>query len=219
MVVRCDQRNQKKAYREDPGRRARPAKSKQCSRRRRLQSLWLKASISYRQHQKVHAQTRGTSIFLLDTERLEPKCLSRNVRFPEVRGNRKPPSTTRISATKPQVAKAQNRGLVGRSQFYPALPNSQNGSMRQIAEPPTILPFLRKETAGRGVGMLKRGQQVWNLPHTSGYDSSIMAKYTRGDYLRCNRQAKSYMITLADIASAISCVSHFCNTADLAYAA
>lgn len=34
----------------------------------------------------------------------------------EVRGkNRKPPSTTRFLATKPQVAEAQNRDLVGRS--------------------------------------------------------------------------------------------------------
>ena len=38
LVVRRDQRNQKKAYREDLGRRARPTQSKQCSRRRRLQS-------------------------------------------------------------------------------------------------------------------------------------------------------------------------------------
>lgn len=47
LVVRRDQRNQKKAYREDLGRRARPTQSKQCSRRRRLQSLWLKARHVY----------------------------------------------------------------------------------------------------------------------------------------------------------------------------
>ena len=118
-----------------------------------------------------------------------------------------------------QVTKAQNRGLVDKSQFYPALPKSQNGSMRQIAEPPNTPRFSCKETAGRSVGMFKRGRQVGNLPHTSRYDPSIMAKYTRGDFLRCNRQVISYMITLADIAFATSCVSNFCNAADLAYAA
>lgn len=55
--------------------------------------------------------------------------------------NRKPLSTTWFSATKPQVTKAQNRGLVGKSRFYPALPKSQNGSMRQIPEPPATPPF------------------------------------------------------------------------------
>lgn len=38
--------------------------------------------------------------------------------------NRKPPSTTRFLATKPQVAEAQNRDLVGRFRFFPALPES-----------------------------------------------------------------------------------------------
>ena len=36
--------------------------------------------------------------------------------------NRKPPSTTRFLATKPQVVEVLNKGLVGRSRFYPALP-------------------------------------------------------------------------------------------------
>ena len=43
LVVRRDQRNQKKAYREDLGRRARPTQSKKCSPRRRLRSFWLEA--------------------------------------------------------------------------------------------------------------------------------------------------------------------------------
>ena len=53
---------------------------------------------------------------------------------------------------------------------FPAFPNSQNGSMRQIPEPPTTPPFSRKETAGRGVDVSRCGRQVNNLPHTSGFD-------------------------------------------------
>lgn len=37
--------------------------------------------------------------------------------------NRKPPSINRISATKPQVAEVQNRGLVDRSHFSPHFRN------------------------------------------------------------------------------------------------
>ncbi len=83
--------------------------------------------------------------------------------------NRKSPSATRFSATKPQVAEAQNRGLVGRSRFYPALPESPVGSMRQIPEPTSTPPFLRRETAGRGVAASRCARQVLNLPHTSGF--------------------------------------------------
>lgn len=55
---------------------------------------------------------------------------------------------------------------------FPALPKSQNGSMRQIPELPTTPHFLRKETAGRGVDVSLRGRQVNNLPHTFGFDWS-----------------------------------------------
>ena len=87
--------------------------------------------------------------------------------------NRILPSTTRFLPTKPQVAEVYNPGLVGRSRFFPALPESQNVSMRQIPKPLTTPPFSRKETAGRGVGMFNRGRQVWNLPHTSGNGLSL----------------------------------------------
>ena len=83
--------------------------------------------------------------------------------------NRKPPSITRYLATNPQVAEVQNRGLVGRSRFYPALPDSLHGSMRQIPEPTSTPPFLRRETAGRGVAASRCARQVLNLPHTSGF--------------------------------------------------
>ena len=43
---------------------------------------------------------------------------------------------------------------------FPALPLTQNGSMRQISEPPTTPLFSRQETAGRGIGELQHGQQV-----------------------------------------------------------
>lgn len=72
--------------------------------------------------------------------------------------NRNQPSTNQILASKPQVTKGYNWGLVGGTRSFHALPNSQNGSMRQIPETPTTPAFSRKETAGRGVGVLQRGQ-------------------------------------------------------------
>ena len=65
--------------------------------------------------------------------------------------NRKPLSITRFSETKPQVVEVQDWSLVGRSRFYPALPESSHRSMRQISEPTSTQPFSRRETAGRGV--------------------------------------------------------------------
>lgn len=69
--------------------------------------------------------------------------------------NRKSPSASRFSATKPQVAEAQNRGLVGRSRFYPALPESPNGSMQQIPEPLNAIAFSRKRIAGRRTAAIR----------------------------------------------------------------
>ena len=74
--------------------------------------------------------------------------------------NRKPPSTTRFLATKPQVAEAQNRGLVGRSRFFPALTEPLVGSMRQIPEPTSTPPFSCKETAGIGVAVSRCARHV-----------------------------------------------------------
>lgn len=68
-------------------------------------------------------------------------------------------------------AGAQNRGLVGGSRIFPALPESPNGSMRQIPEPPSTQPFSNKETAGRSVAAFRCGRQFDNLPHTSGLSS------------------------------------------------
>lgn len=48
---------------------------------------------------------------------------------------------TPILATKPQVADAQNRGLVDRPRFFTALPESFTGSMRLISEPSSTPPF------------------------------------------------------------------------------
>lgn len=75
---------------------------------------------------------------------------------------------TPFSATKSQVADAQSRGLVDRSRFFTALPESLDGSMRQISEPSSTLPFSCKETAGRNVVTIQCGRHVKNLPHTSG---------------------------------------------------
>ena len=85
--------------------------------------------------------------------------------------NRKSPSIIGFSATKPQVAEVQNRGLVGRSRFYPALPDSLHGSMRQIPKPPSTPPFSRRETAGRGVAASRCALHILNLQHTSGFAS------------------------------------------------
>ena len=89
--------------------------------------------------------------------------------FESVGKNRKPPSTTRFLATKPQVAEAQTRGLVGGSRFFPALPESPSGSMRQIPEPSSTPPFSRKEAAGRSVAAFWCARHVLNLPHTSDF--------------------------------------------------
>lgn len=55
--------------------------------------------------------------------------------------NRKPPSTTRFLATKPQVAEAQNRGLVGQSRFYPALLESPTEVCGKFRNPRAHRPF------------------------------------------------------------------------------
>ena len=83
--------------------------------------------------------------------------------------NRKPPSTIRFLATKPQVSEAQNRGLVGRSQIFTALPEPPAGSTRQIPEPTSTPAFSHRETAGRGVEDSRCARQVLDLPHTSGF--------------------------------------------------
>lgn len=83
--------------------------------------------------------------------------------------NRKPPSTTLFSATKPQVAEVYNRGLVGRSWFYPALLESPHESMRHYRNPRAHRTFSCKETAGRGEAASRCARQVLNLPHTSDY--------------------------------------------------
>lgn len=87
--------------------------------------------------------------------------------------NRKPPSTTGYLLTKPQVADAQNWGLVCRSRFFTALPETLDGSMRQISEPSSTLPFSSKEIAGRNVITIQCGRHVKNLPHTSGLGAHL----------------------------------------------
>ena len=74
--------------------------------------------------------------------------------------NRILPSTTRFLPTKPQVAEVYNPGLVGRSRLFPALPESQNVSMRQIPKPQSTTPFSHKETAGRGVAASRCARHV-----------------------------------------------------------
>lgn len=97
------------------------------------------------------------------------RALSDAVFFGSAGKNRKPPSTTGFLPTKPQVAEVQNRGLVGRSRFYPTLPESLHGSMRQILGLSSTPAFSRKETAGRGVAAFKCARHVLNLPHTSDF--------------------------------------------------
>lgn len=91
------------------------------------------------------------------------------LQFPEVRGKSEITERNPILATKPQVADAQNRGLVDRARFFTALLESPHGSMRQIPETPSTPPFSRGETAGRGVVASRCARQVLNLPHTSGF--------------------------------------------------
>ena len=102
---------------------------------------------------------------------LEPSMRSRN--FGSAGKNRNSPSTTRFSATKLQVADAQNRGLVDRPQFFTALPESLDGSMRQISGLSSTSPSSCKETAGRSVAAIWCGWHVKNLPHTSGLGAHL----------------------------------------------
>lgn len=55
--------------------------------------------------------------------------------------NRNSSSATRFSATKPQVAEAQNRGLVGQSRFYPALLESPTEVCGKFRNPRVHRPF------------------------------------------------------------------------------
>lgn len=87
--------------------------------------------------------------------------------------NRKPPSTPGFLPTKPQVADAQNRGVVDSSLFFTALPEPLDGSMRQISELSSTPPFSRNETAGRSFVTIQCGRNVWNLPHTTGLSGSL----------------------------------------------
>lgn len=59
--------------------------------------------------------------------------------------NRKPPSTTRFLATKPQVVEVLNKGLVSRSRIFTALPESLHGSMPQIPNQRAYRPFRAKK--------------------------------------------------------------------------
>ena len=111
--------------------------------------------------------------------------------------NRKPPSTTRFLTTKPQVAKDPKRRLVGRSRVFPALPESQNGSMRQIPEPPSTPPFSRKETAGRCVTAFPYGRQVPDLPHTSECIRSPAVEIAQGPGCISPSNSKHIGIVLA----------------------
>ena len=86
-----------------------------------------------------------------------------------------------------QVAEGQNRGLVGKSRIFPALPNSSVGSMRQILEPPSTPPFSGKETAGRRIGDSWCGRPVSILPHTSVLRTSLVGMFTNRD---CEIQLK-----------------------------
>ena len=66
---------------------------------------------------------------------------------------------------------SENRVLIGFSSIFPALPESPNGSMRQIPEPPSTQPFSSKETAGKSVAAFGYGRHVGILPHTSEFSA------------------------------------------------
>ena len=97
-----------------------------------------------------------------------------------------------------QVAKKDpKRRLVGRSRVFPALPESQNGSMRQIPEPPSTPPFSRKETAGRCVTAFPYGRQVPDLPHTSECIRSPAVEIAQGPGCISPSNSKHIGIVLA----------------------
>lgn len=65
--------------------------------------------------------------------------------FESVGKNRKPPSTTRFLATKPQVAEAQTRGLVGGSRFFPHFRNRLPEVCGKFRNPQAHRPFRAKK--------------------------------------------------------------------------
>lgn len=93
--------------------------------------------------------------------------------FPEVRGKSKTAEHNAFLGTKPQVAEGQNRGLVGSSRFFPALPEAPAGSIRQIPEPPSTPPLSHKETDGQRNSKQGSGRQCSDFPRTSGFSASL----------------------------------------------
>ena len=56
---------------------------------------------------------------------------------------------------------------------FPALPETPNGSMRQISESPSTPLFSCNETAGRSVVAIRCGRHAGILPHTSVLRTSL----------------------------------------------
>jgi hypothetical protein len=71
--------------------------------------------------------------------------------------------------TKPQVARVQNRGLVGRPHFFTALPSSPVDNMRQPLESPSTTAFPHKVSAGRSIAAFRSARHARDLPHTSKF--------------------------------------------------
>lgn len=90
-------------------------------------------------------------------------------RIPEVRGKSQTSERNPIFGNKTAGRGSAEPGSGRSVSVFPALPEPPAGSMRQNPEPTSTPPFLRRETAGRGVAASRCARQVLNLPHTSGF--------------------------------------------------
>lgn len=137
LVVRRDQRNQKKAYREDLGRRARPAQSKQCSRRRRLHSFWLKARHVYVLSQVNVLQHLSD---LLRPNTLDPCLFSY------------PPSRTKSQNTRPNSGVSASTSRT-RSRSFVALKSCPTSPNSRSQAPPPIRTYSPSRPAKRSLNL------------------------------------------------------------------
>lgn len=111
--------------------------------------------------------------FLLGTALLATARLCCCASFPGVRGKSETAEHNPIFTNKAAGRGRLKPGSGWWISVFPALPKSQNGSMRQIPVPPTTPLFSHKETADKGVDVSRRGRQVNNLPHTFGNGPSL----------------------------------------------
>ena len=95
-------------------------------------------------------------------------------RISEVRGKSKLAEHTPIFVNKTADRESLKPGLGPQISVYPALPDSRDGSMRQILEPPSTTVFSHKGFAGRSIVAFRSARHARDLPHTSEFWPSTL---------------------------------------------